>query len=94
MDQNKPCSCKGERPKGKGMGVPGGMIKVSEHVIVSVPFPRQVVNVTEMQSGVLQRKAAVRYYYGGSWVDAQTLLDRWSWWEEVKKIAGALSAAG
>jgi|ERR1051325_2976381 hypothetical protein len=89
MDDNKPCACKKPQPKGKGMGVPGGMIKVTEHVIVSVPFPRQVVNVTEVKSGLLQRKAAVRYFFGGSWVDADTLLARWpDWRDEVVKAFG------
>lgn len=68
----------------KGMGVPGGMIKVTDYVIVYVPFPRQVFPVAEpVAGGKLRTRFVVRYLYGGTWIDADTLLTRWQPWREI-----------
>lgn len=68
----------------KGMGTPGGMIKVTDYVVVRVPFPRQVFPVAEpTKGGGLRTRLVVRYLYGGTWIDADTLLTRWQPWREI-----------
>lgn len=76
------CNC--GRRGGKGKGVPGGMIKLTNFVIVYVPFPRRLFPVTVPDaSGRLGARAAVRYLYQGQWLDADSLLSVWQPWREV-----------
>ena len=85
------CGCK-KRPTGKGIGVPGGMIKVSDFVVVRVPFERRVVPLTVIEAGALKQVERVQYLYGGSWVDAKTLLAMWQPWKSVDVSALASRA--
>lgn len=90
MTQANNCAC--ARPS-KGKGVPGGMIKVTEHVIVSVPFPRQMFQVNVIENGVLTRKGVVRYLFAGSWIEAAELLRRWQPWREVVVSASGVKGS-
>lgn len=63
--------------------MPGGMIKVSDFVIVSVPFERRVSVVFEVGAGGPKRKESVLYFFRGSWLDAKSLLQRWQPWLDV-----------
>lgn len=75
-----------QKKPGKGLGVPGGMIKITEFMIVSVPFPRQVFPIAEPDKenpGKLRTHGVVRYLYKGTWLDASTLLTRWQPWRDI-----------
>lgn len=77
------CECPPKRG-GKGKGTPGGMIKVTDFVIVRVPFPRKLDQITAPgPRGVLERRGVVRYLFAGQWLDASSLLLRWQPWRDV-----------